>query len=196
MSITIKRPESTLEFCTDMQARADWETATDVHNEARRAANSPDARLNDDTLLKAAEAVQEIEKRMAASVIVFRLRALPRSAWQSLGAKNPPRDGEARDREMGVDTSTFFDAVAMEPGTIVGVHEKVTGTMLEFDPKTEWIALADDMTDGQYGEFVNKFLELNRGASAVPFSRAASLTIRSSEKSSDSRDDSASPTES
>lgn len=197
MSITVKRAETTLEFCQDMELRADWEAAQEAHEAAKRnALSGGDARLNDGTVVNAARAVREIEEQMAAAVVVFRLKALKRSTWQSLGAKNPPRDGSQEDRVAGVDVSTFYDAVAMEPGCIQGVTAKATGKMVEFNPATEWLALADEMTDGQYGEFVTKFIELNRGGSAVPFSRAASLTIRNSEKNSDSPDDSASPTES
>lgn len=79
---------------------------------------------------------------------------------------------------MGVDVSTFFDAVAIE--SIFAVNEKATNAVVDFDVAAEWLALADDMTDGQYKDFVNAILALNRAVTAAPFSLTASRVTQPS----------------
>src|SRR5690606_31063341 len=107
----------------------------------------------------------------------------PRKQWQETVAAHPPRDDNDSDQSMGVNISTFFDALLSTPGTIVSVNEKASGKVVDFDPATDWQQLADDMTDGQYGEFATKVFELNRQSVARPFSVAASRATAASEKS-------------
>lgn len=180
MAITIKRAEGTIEFCTDLQLRGDWETA---QAELIAAQSNRSQRLVDGNLAEAAAKVTELETQMSESVLLFRLRAVPRKQWQETVAAHPPRDDNDSDQSMGVNISTFFDALLSTPGTIVSVNEKATGEAVDFDPATEWQQLADDMTDGQYGEFATKVFELNRQSVARPFSVAASRATAASEKS-------------
>lgn len=179
MAITIKRAEGTIEFCTDLQLRGDWETA---QAELIAAQSSRSQRLVDGNLAEAAAKVTDLETQMAESVLLFRLRAVPRKQWQETVAAHPPRDDNDSDQSMGVNISTFFDALLSTPGTIVSVNEKATGKVVDFDPATDWQQLADDMTDGQYGEFATKVFELNRQSVARPFSVAASRATVASEK--------------
>lgn len=181
MTITVKRAEGFIDFCSDMATRAEWETAVET---LKQASNTTNNMLVDTAVSEAATVVKDLEAQMSASVVVFRIQALMRKRWQELGAEHAPREGDKRDAVLGVNTSTFFDAVAVE--SILAVNEKTSGAVVDFDPKVEWIPLADEMTDGQYNEFVEKFLELNRGSTSVPFSRAASALTRHSEQSSTS----------
>lgn len=184
MAISVKRAEGYVDFCEDLSLRAEWEEACDELDQARNKPGS--GRLIDDTARLAAT-VREIEEAMEASVVRIKIRALGRKRWQELGAEHPARDDNEQDQAYNVNVSTFFDAVAKE--SIFAAVEKVSGAVRDFDPKAEWNALADDMTDGQYGEFVRKFLELNRGGNSRPFSRAASLATRESETTSSSQND-------
>lgn len=187
MAITIKRAEGTIEFCTDLQLRGDWETA---QAELIAAQSSRSQRLVDGNLAEAAAKVTDLETQMAESVLLFRLRAVPRKQWQETVAAHPPRDDNDSDQSMGVNISTFFDALlgqSPDPAkglesTIVAVTYKVSGAVEDFDPATDWQQLADDMTDGQYGEFATKVFELNRQSVARPFSVAASRATVASEK--------------
>ncbi len=181
MAITIKRAEGVIEFCTDLALRGEWEQAEEALREARA---NPSERLVDTALTEAAEQVQELEKQMVDSTLVFRIRAVPRKVWQEAVAAHPPRDDNDADAAMGTDVSKFFDALLSMPGTIISVNEKATGKPVDFDPATDWVELADDMTDGQYSEFAQKIFELNRGVVARPTSRAASLVMRGSEQNS------------
>lgn len=179
MAIKVKRAEGIVEFCTDQSARADWETACEALEEAR---NSGTGRMADTSVMDAAKAVQDAEGPMNEAMVLFRLRALPRRRWQELVAENQPREDNEIDAGLGVDQSTFFDAVMTELGTVVSVNEKVSGKVVDFDP-ADWNDLADEMSDGQWAEFANKILELNRGVVGAPKSRTASRLIRSSEAS-------------
>lgn len=176
MTITVKRAEGYIDFCSDLGLRAEWEQAQDT---LKKAQSNPSDMLVDTAVQDAALVVKGLEAQMSASILVFRVTGLPRRKWQELGVEHGPRDGNERDKVLGVNTDTFFDAVAQQ--SILAVTEETKdGKIVDFDPAVEWIPLADDMTSGQYNEFVEKFLELNRGATSVPFSRLASVATRSS----------------
>lgn len=179
MAITVKRPEGVVEFCTDLALRAAWEQAVAELDQAR---TSGDQRLGNAEVAERAHTVQNLEQQMAEVTLRFRLRALSRRRWQELGEEHSPRDGNKQDQAMGVNIATFFDAVAME--SIFAVNEKVSGRPVDFDAKAEWLDLADEMTDGQYRQFVDEILSQNRSVTAAPFSRTASLLIQASEESS------------
>lgn len=114
------------------------------------------------------------------SMLLFRLRALPRRRWQELVTEHQPREDNEIDADLGVDQSQFFDAVMSELGTVVSVNRKGSGEVIDFDP-ADWNDLADEMSDGQWAEFAQKILELNRGVVGAPKSRTASRLIQSSE---------------
>jgi hypothetical protein len=178
MAIKVNRAQGFVDFCTDLALRAEWETANEALVLSRQAGGDM---LVDAASAEAAALVQDLEKRMQDAILRFKIQAISRKHWQELGIEHGPREGNAADARLNVDTSTFFDVVAQE--SIIAVNEKTTGKVVDFDPKAEWVPLADEMTDGQYNEFVEKFLELNRGSgSNVPFSRLASVVTQGSEK--------------
>lgn len=179
MGISVKRNEGYVDFCEDLSLQADWEAACDDLETIRK---RPSTRMSDAGEGQAAAAVRDIEERMQASIVRIKIRALNRKRWQELGAEHPAREDNDQDRALGVNTSTFFDAVAKE--SIYAAVEKVSGDVRDFDPKTEWDTLADEMTNAQYGEFVQKFLALNQGGTKPGFSRAASLLTEDSEETS------------
>lgn len=188
MTIKVTRPEGTVNFCTDLALRSEWEDAQEQLERIRQ--DDTDRRLADVTLVEAAQAVKDLEARMRASTLRFRMRALPRKQWQEIGAEHPPREDVAEDRGFGVNVSTFFDAVAK--ASIFAVLRTESDEVVDFDADAEWDGLADEMTNGQYQEFADEFLRLNRGVTAAPFSRTASLVTRDSDASSSSPKTSAS----
>lgn len=188
MAITVNRARGFVDFCTDLALQTQWETANEALVKSRQAGGDM---LVDGASAEAAAVVQDLEARMTGSVLRFELEALRRKHWQELGIRHPAREGVPNDARLGIDTSVFFDAVAAgvdddelkTPPSIIAVTKKDTGEVVDFDPATEWVPLADDMTDGQYNAFVEKILELNRGAvSKVPFSRLASVVTQGSAK--------------
>jgi hypothetical protein len=180
MTIKVKRPEGTVAFCTDLALRAEWEDAVDRLEQARKDGES-DQRLGNVSVVEAASAVQELERRMEALTYSFRLRGLPRKKWQELGEEHPPDNENAQDKAMGVHVATFFDAAAKL--SIFAVLD-AEGQPLDFDAEAEWEALADEMTNGQWQAFADEVLRLNRSVVEAPFSRTASLLTRDSEQSS------------
>lgn len=188
MAIKVNRAQGFVDFCTDLALRAEWETANEALVQTRQAGGDM---LIDAASAEAAALVQDLEKRMQDSILRFKIQAISRKHWQELGILFPAREGNPSDARLGVDTSVFFDAVAKGhkdedhdiPASIIAVNEQVSGKPVDFDPAVEWTPLADEMTNGQYNEFVEKFLELNRGGgSNVPFSRLASVVTQGSEK--------------
>ena len=176
--LSIKRPEKVVPLCLDASLQADWEQADRDLRDASKAA--PSGRLTGNAeATRLAERVKALEAQMLAEVVHFRLRALPRSKWAEIVATNPPRDGDALDKTMGINREKFFDAVI--PLSIVEVRRG--DESVEFDP-ADWSALADEMTDRQYDDFVQAVFGLNRGEVSVPFSRAASSVNRASSESS------------
>jgi hypothetical protein len=71
--------------------------------------------------------------------------------------------------------------VAAIPLSIAAV-ENAAGDALPFDPASEWDALADEMTNSQYEDFVLAVLRVNAGRNEVPFSLSAFRMIQDSER--------------
>lgn len=171
--LAIKRPEKTIEFCTDLALQAQWEEAgRELADTTKRAA--PDARMTGESkaVRDLKKRIQELETAMLESVVVFTVRALPKKRFVELEAAHPPRDGDDADKHYGVNMGTFIDAVMVEPGTLVSVTDKTSGEAVDFTAK-DWPALADDMSSGQWQEFALPLLALNRGTVTPGFNRAA-----------------------
>src|SRR5690606_29928711 len=131
-------------------------------------------------LTEAAGKVRALEEQMAASTLVLRLRAMRRADWVGLLSEHPPTNEEA-DKAFGANRETFFEAAIA--ASIVGAEQ--AGEPVDFDTDEDWPDLADGMTDYQYNKFAQAVLELNRSDVSVPFSVAASRTIRQSSKHSE-----------
>ena len=175
MALKITRPEKIVNLCTDAALQAEWEQANEALINAPREVQ--DDRLNGgNSTATLARAVQDVEQRMLASTVKFRLRGLRRSEWSERVAANAPREGNDDDKARGYNTDTFYDDVISR--SIVEVTQD--GEPVDFDPLTEWEPLADEMTDRQYAQFAEAVWNLNRGEVSVPFSRSASRALRSS----------------
>lgn len=173
MTLTIKRPETTVEVCTDLSLKARHEQAERALVEARRSQKtmaSADVRA-------LAEQVRELEQEMAAATVVFTLQALPHKKWAELEEAHPARAGVAEDETIGVNTSTFFDAVM--PASVVSVTRKSDDEPVAFDATKDWGSLADEISNAQYNAFALSVLQVNRGVTGAPFSSAASLVTQS-----------------
>lgn len=179
MPIRIKRPERTVELCTDAALQADWEAAEKALAEARKTPAQTMGGAGEAN--KLAEQVRQLEGAMRESVVRFRLRALPRSEWVAIHARHKAgKDASEADKQFGAKMETFFEEVI--PKSVVAVTDHA-GDPIEFDAEAEWGPLADDMTERQYSDFCNAVFNLNRGEVSVPFSRAASRRTPASSES-------------
>lgn len=174
----ISLPEKTVQICLDANLQAEWEAAERALTDARKSV-AGDARMVGEggVLTEAAQKVRDLEEQMAASTLTVRLRALRRADWVGLLSGHPPTEEQA-DRAFGANRETFFAAAI--PASIVGAEQH--GEPVDFDVDEDWPDLADGMTDFQYNKFAQAVLELNRSDVSVPFSVAASRTIRQSPK--------------
>lgn len=121
------------------------------------------------------EQMQALEELMRQHTVVFKFRALTRPKWKAVFAAHPPRKVEGggqddRDKYIGVNTETFFEAIiracCVEPEL----------------PEDVWRLLLDErLTDRQFDELSNAAWALNRSDVDVPFSRAASRILANSE---------------
>lgn len=177
MSLTVTRPTRTVEFCTNLDLRAQWEDAGRALDAAKRQA-AEDPREASTAVRDAAEMVRGLEEQMRAHTVVFTLQAWPRKRWVEFEEAHPARQGNETDRTLGLDVSALDEAIG---GSIVAV-KSLDGKDVDFDP-AEWSTLADEMTNGQWEDFATAVLNANRGVKAAPFSVAASRATRSSEPS-------------
>lgn len=172
--ITIKRPTKIVELCVDLGLAAEHDRAEKELIDAQKRGIG----MENSGVPEAAEAVEDIEKRMQSSTLEFVLQAIPRKQFGEFEANHPPRVGDKTDENLGVNVSELDGLIAQ---CVLSVREKVSGNVVEFDP-ADWTTLADDMTDGQWQAFALAALQVNRGVTAAPFSRAALLAIQRSEK--------------
>jgi len=161
-------PERTVEVCLRGDLVAEHEQAErELEAAERKASNS----LAGDGVGPIVDRIEALEQQMREHVIVFTLRALPRSAWRSLLSDHPPRvgsDGQVvdDDRHIELNVDTFY--VDLVRRSIVDP---------EIDDE-DWAALTDRLTDKQFGDLAGAAWMLNRSEIDIPFSRAASRARR------------------
>jgi hypothetical protein len=177
MALTVKRPETRVKFCLDGDLRSAHEAAEAEYIAAnnRRLA---DPRLGDSTR-SLAQKVQDLEAQMNDASVTFIVRGLKRGDWTELTTEHAPREGNNLDSTYGFNIESLMTAAI--PRSISAV-ENSKGEPLEFDPVTEWDALADDMTNSQYEEFVIAVIKVNAGRNDVPFSLSAFRATQDSEQ--------------
>ncbi|KRC37526.1 hypothetical protein [Oerskovia sp. Root22] len=174
MPIAVKRARRTVAFCADLSTQAEYDRATATLTEAQRADGQM---LNSSPATRdAAAEVQALEERMKVATIDFEIEAQRRDKWQAFEAAHPPREGDKTDEQFTIDISSLDEVIAQSIVAITD-HE---GNAVDFDPRTEWAELADEMSDGQWQDFAMAVLAVNRGVKSAPFSQVASRVIRAS----------------
>lgn len=167
-----KLPERVVLVCLNLDLQGEFE---DAERQLQATQLRPRESLADggDTAEIAAR-IEALREQMQASTVPFRLRALTRPAWRALLAAHPPRkddEGQVddRDKNIGVDTDTFFEAL---------IRSSVVAPELD---EEDWRTLLDErLTDRQFDELANAAWALNRKDVDVPFSFAASRLLRNS----------------
>ena len=163
-----RRPERTVELCLrgDLQARLE-----DLERELGAAHESESGVLADGAeAYRIAGQIQVLREQMKDSTAVFRLRAMTRKAWAELVAAHPPARDDEIEQALGYHPDSFFPALIRASA----VDPELTAE--------QWDRLIDDtLTSRQYDDLIDTTLALNRRPIDVPFSPAASRTLRASE---------------
>lgn len=112
--------------------------------------------------------IEELRAEMQSSTVNFRLQALPRRGFQKFAAEHAPREGNAEDKALGINTETYFvdlvRACLVEPE----LDDEQFETFIDRLAIASWRKLTEAATD------------LNLEAPTIPFSQAASLYLRRS----------------
>ena len=184
MPIALTRPETTVELCQDASLQAVWEQARATLATAQQSALKDKREAGESpAVTQAKQALRQTEEYMQDQMLVFTLRALPRKRLEEIRAAHPPRQGDETDEALGIDISAGVDAILSTPGFIVSVTRKNTGEPVAFDPETEWDALADEMSNGQWEAFATKVFSIHQ-AKVVPGFTPAAYTTPPSESAS------------
>jgi hypothetical protein len=165
-----KRAERVVPVCLDMSLVAEFETLERELAEANRQPST--ASLAGDPKIKIARRIEAIRQQMRAASVDFRIRAMPRVAWTALVRKHPPRKGNDADANAGMNLDTFTEAM---------LHVCIVDPVMDDE---DWAAVFGDdgvLSSAQYDTLVQVAFAVNRGDVDVPFSRAASATLRTSE---------------
>jgi hypothetical protein len=177
MTLTMKRPETRVKFCLDGDLKAAHEAA-EAEYQAENNRRLADPRLASSTRTLA-QKVTDLETQMNEASVTFLIRGMKRGEWTELTTEHAPREGNALDGTYGFNVEALMNVAV--PKSIAGV-ENSKGDALDFDPAAEWDALADDMTNSQYEDFVLAVLRVNAGRNDVPFSLSAFRMIQDSEQ--------------
>lgn len=116
-----------------------------------------------------AEQIEALREQMADATKIFKVRALGKRGWAELTSAHPPRPDNERDARAEINTDTFYTAL-------------LEASVYEPDLDAEdWDQLRILLTDGQWKELQNTAVGLNIDKVTIPFSSAASETLRPSE---------------
>lgn len=173
-------PTTTVPLCTDLALVAEHEGYV---RELAKAEREPvkDDRENDPKSALV-QKIRDLETQMESSTLTFTLQALPRKVFAEIEARYPVRKDNPDDERFNINMKKVPDAVLANtaPPSILSVVD-AAGEKVDFTG-ADWNAEADSLSDGQWTVFALAVLALNRGTTAVPFSRAASRETRRSEQ--------------
>ncbi|WP_030526607.1 hypothetical protein [Phycicoccus jejuensis] len=118
------------------------------------------------------EQMEPLKATIASGVVRVTLQGLPRrakggsgrSTYRRLMLEHPPRDDDPLDQQLGYNVDTFGDALIQ--ACILST------TDLDGEPvENRWDEWADEMTDGQWREFFEAALDLQREGNPTTFPR-------------------------
>lgn len=175
-----RRPERSVPVCLRLDLLADFETLERRHEELR-AQNPGSESLAGSERLEIAQQMEALREQMLEASEAFRLRALDRGGYGKLKLQHPAREGDENEQKLGYSPESFFNAL---------IRKSTVSPVLTDE---QWDELFKVLDDGQYAELANTAIDLNQTAYSVPFSSAASQTIRLSEGESRQQSESESP---
>lgn len=172
-----KRPERTVPVPMRGDLAAECEQLERRLREAEAERESPSASLSGNPeVVEIAQRIEALREEMQDSIVEFRLRALPgrrsRNAkvptWTQLKDANPPREGNAKDKDNGVN---------MEQFNIELVRVSIVDPVLD---EEDFDNLLEGLSDGGFTLLVGNCYGVNQADVDVPFSYAASRILRNS----------------
>lgn len=166
-----KLPEKDFSVCVDPDLVTEYEQLVGKRNAAKEVGRSS---LAGSATAELDEQITDVQKRMEASTIVLRLRALSRRRWRELRDEYPARKAEdgsvlPEDMFLGVNREPFLNAL---------VRESIVEP--ELDAETTDLLLDERLTDGQWDELNSLCWNLNESRVSVPLSSAASPSRKTS----------------
>lgn len=163
--------ERSVPVCRDGDLIAALQESQRLLDEAETARKAAGASLASGTRSRElAEQIETLRAQMQANMLTVRVRQLqPRKAYRDLKLAHPPREGNDRDRVVGANEDTFFDALVR-----ACVVEPVFSD-------AQWERFNSALSDGQWQELVTAAWAVNERSVDVPFSRAASQVTQGSE---------------
>jgi hypothetical protein len=163
-----KPASATVRLCLRADLQADWERLDAQLLKLRQRTSYTLAVEVTAEERALAERIQALEEQMAAATVELRVEALPRKAWRELMMAHQPREGNAADAGLLVNTDTFFDALV----AACLVDPVLSQEQLE--------KLLDKLSSYQFDKLTDAAWGVNRRDVEVPFSSTASHTITSS----------------
>lgn len=166
---TASLPERVVAIVMDRSLVADFQHAEDELTAAKEA-RVKDRRLGGKAVMDAARKVESIREQMRESTVEFTLRGMPASKWRALKAEHPIGDEPTpEDNMLGADMESLFDAA---------VRKSIVAPEVDDE---DWDALVEVLTDGEWQRLVDAVYALNEQGTTIPFSRAASAALLSSD---------------
>lgn len=167
--------------------RATWKTIKEAYDRKKATQSATEMLVPDPELKRLAAQLAELEEQMAENAIVVTVQAMRRErtpstpkdelTWKELCEAHPPRKGKDSkplpEDSTGVNMQTFPEQLIR--ASIIGPDDLTTD---------EWDTLLYEyMTDAQYDAMFEMCWRLNRNKVDVPFSFAASKTLKSGSSS-------------
>lgn len=166
--------EKSVSLCLRGDLVAEYERLDAEHAKAIDRVDTSLAGDGGPSALEIAQQMQALRELMQGSILTLTVRALvPRTRYTELVLAHPPRtDLEGaplpQDRE-GYNAETFYPALVR------------ASTVDPVMTPERWERLDQVLSDRQFDQLAIGCLEVNRGLVSVPFSPAASRTLRTSE---------------
>lgn len=158
-----RRPETTVPLCMRGDLQAVWEQLDRDFDAADKAITEEVTAGGSPVLaVKIAKQMEEVQREMQASTVIFTLRGMSRTSWQELVKANPPIEGVD---EGEVNEEEFVTAMIAECSTEPVMTVEQAGR------------LRDQITDGQWQELATAAWQLNKSMIGVPYSLAASTRL-------------------
>jgi hypothetical protein len=159
-----KPPERVVELCLDADLAAEHDDLNRQLSESHRTGAATMAAAGEAATL--ARRIRDLEDRMQASVVTFRMRGLSAFRYQEWLEANPGRDGKQERFNPVTAVVPLIAACCVDPAMTVDEAQQ----------------LVDVLGTGQTDRLFGAALEATEGAGAVPFSVAASATLRATEQ--------------
>ena len=162
-----KPPEATVELCLEADLAAEHDELNRQLVEAQQEESRSVRKMGDvPKSRELAERITGLEERMRASQVVFRMRGISAYRYQELRDAHPGREGKNEAWNPVSFPTALIAACCVDPA----MNEDEAHQLIE--------ALGTGQTD----KLFTAALQVTQGPGAVPFSLAASATLRANEQ--------------